>query len=1119
MIRLVAGLVSILFVFNCFAQEQDIPLIRFRDHHYWIQTLNGRNKLPSEIEYILPFSNPTETFFIQNGKKGVVSRNGDILIPAIYKNIQTLNKGFYFFETDSLFIGNIHSGFSCKGKLIDKNDHWAVIMSEDSLYALNFDTYHLAPYQISPNYQLLNNYIFRFDNDTTGRKLYYIDSIGTERNIPIWQEFHNQLFIFKRNGKTVVINEDFHQEFEEPSVISSSQFNPWMISVAKNGRVKLMDTRSGKILIDLEGDEIQLGLNFNMFSDYFMLRKGKKWGLLDESGNWILNCAYDKVGSNNGFIYGTNKKGNGTIIRISDRKKFPFPYETIESSCRFYKVSVGGLFGVIDTAQMKEILPPLFANLKIEDTLIIGQNISFQRRLGLDSNLKVIYDLTVPKFRDYSKLKRADHDPRLETQGWFYEEKELLDKDGFLVGMKTLYGLQNDTGKVIRNPSISEPRFLFGRDFILCFGGPLKLTEAGQEKKAEYFNIAYSKDGRLNKSENILSIQTADVYSKSYIRYKSTVSQGIITEDGQFKHFDLIDPYAPVYPRVCVSHKGTKELLKPNKISFDYETKLSTFLPKVIDENTMPNFPNVYNYKRPLEYQEAKWNFLDNKGNLLFEESFDFVFPFEDARSIVQLKGRWGVISDTGFVLPPIFHDVTNFEGKMATVKKDDMPNSESGALFLVQVKDSKPILRDVNFRDLKVDFDRVVSVDEDLLLVEKNGQAFLVNEELTTLEEDANKTTFIGNGMYFRKEEDAYNVYDLNGSSVCSTGDYRPNKMIFDAFILCKKKGKYYVFSAQGDSVCQSKSKKFQITAETAFITDGNKFHILMKDGRIITSKKNLELLPDNEGKFYGTIEAGKVKIYNTEGQKIASLRVTETPYLVSGRLIFKDENWNVLNLETKVIEEIPNDVSKVEIFDQFYHLITLKDKKQLLYNNHWEEIPLKRRYRIQYWEEGVLLLTSQNSSYLYANEQMIELPENWKVIGKSHFGKIIVSLNDRQFYINQQGEMLFGKTFETCRQFNGEGAAVKSYSGWTLINEKGEYIHYPSFGEIINATENTFIEQGRTTYGLYDRNGNELLAPIYQSIQLVDADLISCLLDGHIVYFHLSDVIKNKKLTSIQF
>jgi hypothetical protein len=506
---------------------------------------------------------------------------------------------------------------------------------------------------------------------------------------------------------------------------------------------------------------------------------------------------------------------------------------------------------------------------------------------------------------------------------------------------------------------------------------------------------------------------------------------------------------------------------------------------------------------------------LDQDGSYLFDEDFEFVYPFHLGRSIVKQKGRWGVVSDTGFVIPPIYHDVENYYAST-----DDMQDAgEQAGFYIVTKVDYKPILRDINFRELKIDFDRVVSKDEDLLLVEKNGRSFLLNEELDLLDEDAVKTTFIGNGMYFQKEEKEHFVFDLNGNLKCSTSDYRPYKMIFDNYVLCKRKGKYYVFSIEGDSVCQSKSKKFQLTAETAFISDGKKYHILLKDGTVITSKKNLELLADNEGKFYGTVESGKVKIYNTTGSKLFTVKTTSTPYLVNGRLIYKSDQWMVLNLSNGQEESLEEELSDVEVFDQFYHLITFKNKKQKLYNNQWEEIKLNKRYRIKYWEEGSLLLQSQGNYLLYANGELVELPTTWEIIGPSHFGKIIAKENNREFFINQKGELLFGKTFEKCSEFNGDAAAVKSYYGWTLINEKGDYLHFPCFGEIMNATENTFIELQRVTYGIFDQNGNQLLAPIYQKIEWVDKDLISCLLDGQIVYFHFSDLLQNRKSKSLQF
>lgn len=1111
MIRLGFAIVNFLLVCQVFGQE--IPLIRFRDQHFWIQDGNSKVQLPSTYEFVLPFQNPDYSFYIKNGKKGIIGNKGQEYTAAKYDKIEHLGQGFFSFFSDSIYTANIYTKELYVGRATKKNEYWVVISHPDSSFFLNLKTGKTVSQK--PNQRTYNTFLVEHYRDSLINKITLTDSTGRRKEITGIEEQivqNDTLFLFTQGDKKVVLTPSQIFQFTTRAKINFKSALNYTFSVSHNGLVKLYSIYSKDPLYEMEGEELEFDDN----PRYLQIKRKGKWGLIDYDRNWVMECKYDAIEVNKDYIVGANINRSGEILRLSDRKKFPFPYDQIYPGTAFHTVSYAGLYGVCDTSRFKEILPPLYAQVQTFDTLLVGITTESQRRMGIDSSLQVIYDITVPKFKEFRTKPRKDHDPRLDAQGWFYVENEVLDREGFLTGTRRTYGLVNDTGAMLLKPTLVTPRFLFGRNYVLFEAGSSNVSDGSKSYVAKEFGLGFL-DGKLNSGAGIYSIKQEDIFKNEYIRFRSNTKPGIITMDGKLVYFDLIDFLPERLPRVCFDTKDYKKINNPTKTSLVSVESINTGIPGIIQEKTSTTFINYSYYDKPVEYEGGKWNFLADDGSLLFEENLEFTFPFSQGRSIAKSNGKWGVLSDTGFVIPPIYNDINRlFTFREGTLSMSD---AELANIFIVTKSTNKPVLRDINFRELNVDFDRVVSKDEDLLLVEKNGSVFLLNEKLDVLDDEAEKTNFIGNGMYFKKDEEGYSVYDLNGTFQCGTQDYRPYKMIFDAYVLCKLKGKYFLFNIAGDSICQSKSKRFQITAETAFVSDGKKFHILLKDGTVITSQKNLELIADNEGKFYGTIEGGKVKVFNTKGERISSVKTNADPYLVNGRLIYKEDKWKVLNLIDGQTEEMQDELSEVEIFDQYYHLIKFKNKKQLLYDNKWNEIPLGKRFRIKYWEEGVLLLTGQNQSYLYANNEMIELPSSWKIIGASHFGKIIAEENGRQFYINQKGELLFGKTFLQCTEFNGEAAAVNSYSGWTLINEKGDYLHYPSFGEIVNATENTFIETKRTTFGLYDENGLELLEPIYQRIDLIEKDLLVCLLDGYIVYFHLSDILKNKRSNSINF
>jgi hypothetical protein len=309
---------------------------------------------------------------------------------------------------------------------------------------------------------------------------------------------------------------------------------------------------------------------------YIKVRRGNKWGLVDSEGNWILDCKFDEVNANLDFAWGSTKKRTGEILRLSDRKKFAFPYDYIYSLGSFYQVRLGDLNGVIDSTNFKEILPPMFSLGSAEDTLIIGQNTTFQRRIGLDSSRQVIYDLTVPKFREYNTLSNIGHDKRLDAQGWFFEEKERFDKDGFLIDKKKYYGLQNDTGKVIRKPYFTYPRYLANRDYILYFAG-VQLSKEGQKKSKPTITIWLTvetvpsiSNKKYGPSKRLMSI-TKDTFA---FFQSPTMASLIWTENTNCSTFSSTPPSI-----IPVSVLVQKEKILPRKKVKQVSTILKVFSP------------------------------------------------------------------------------------------------------------------------------------------------------------------------------------------------------------------------------------------------------------------------------------------------------------------------------------------------------------------------------------------------------------------------------------------------------------------------------------------------------------------------------------------------------------
>lgn len=306
-----------------------------------IDDATGEFILPIEYERIYK----QDTIFVvtKNKKKGVVNRKGKQLIPNKYDDIDNLG-GFLSHEYDGLL----------KVKI-------------DTLYGLvNGKNKTLLPVK----YTWLNDFEDKLVIAGINRKYGLFDGNGNEIQPLIYDYIQrkrtprSKIYFSTKNGMYGILNEDgtvkYKNEFKNVNQIHDDKNNLNLLSpyskyflqvIHKNGKEAVINGFNGEFVIPFTDIEIlQTIKNHYTNTTYFLVKKGAKYGIIDETNKIIIDLKYTYLDVSLTSIFNSTKnplkqtalvakKGNKYgVINLLNEVMVPFKYKHLK------KIGSDGLF-------------------------------------------------------------------------------------------------------------------------------------------------------------------------------------------------------------------------------------------------------------------------------------------------------------------------------------------------------------------------------------------------------------------------------------------------------------------------------------------------------------------------------------------------------------------------------------------------------------------------------------------------------------------------------------------------------------------------------------------------------------------------------------------------------
>ena len=287
------------------------------------------------IEYDKAFMESSNGFLVQKNKKfGWVSTDGKVLVPIIYDKLDNFygeKSGFTKAQIGSLFgIIRIH------------DNHLIIPVEFDQIYE-----YFGQNFLVEKNKKqgLIN---------TDGKIVAEIDFEFIKRsnteNSPILYPFRNGFYsLVDKNGNLKFKDEikSFHYILDDNYQIQAFASDYPQIKVENSkGKFGVLNEKTGEISIPTVYDEIYQNLE-GQKSSYYIVQKGKKWGVVNHVNETILPFDYESIDFYNAHYnfedeknvsFVAKKGGKFGAINLKKQVLIPFEYKELA------KISRSGLF-------------------------------------------------------------------------------------------------------------------------------------------------------------------------------------------------------------------------------------------------------------------------------------------------------------------------------------------------------------------------------------------------------------------------------------------------------------------------------------------------------------------------------------------------------------------------------------------------------------------------------------------------------------------------------------------------------------------------------------------------------------------------------------------------------
>ncbi len=1063
---------------SLFAQQ---PLVGNKDGLWTI--FQGANIVELPKTYI-DVGNPDQhgiSYFSENGQYGLINAKGEVLVKPNFRKIESLGSGYFgVVAPESNFILHHRDGSTMLDSCIrweQVENAWVKVTQKNKkTYLLNGESG--KKWQLDSNNRLVQHaFDYVLLHTRTGTTL--LDKVGREINLEGgFSTFGEDYLRIKSKEEDLLIFKC--NSMKLPQNMRSLAFKDDIIEYSLENRTVHL-TREGEVRLDVPYSKVEPGgIGRYIVSNDF------KYGLIDSDGNELIPLKYSSLQRNGSNYFARTSQGLG-VVSSSGREIVPCQYQTIYKSGAFYQVaSKLNLVGLYSTKLNKLILNTSYERVAVSEDKIRAWLSDNLRILSYDKDHNITDDLTLNN--TVSKFNRltggSEIDARLYGIGWFNEASPIFDEEGFRTGEILKWGLKDNSDSVITKPRFLEPIFVPQMNFSLIFSGRSEEFWYGSKLQLVH---AYTPidvtNGRFLDVGRIIALDTADIFSRNYIRYCSENGLGYITTDNKVHPLVYMDVKDHSIIRVASSKATSYQAVEeddPEGVYF-YNSNL-------MDDTREPlTWLDGKEEVPKIKFLNSEWNFLDTNGTLLFDEPFEFVERFKMERSIVKRNGKWGVCSKDSVIIPTIYSSVKRVAELGDTV-------------FQVQLSRTGTRFMDTLTNDLPIRIDKVLKNSPYFAIVQSDKMTKVINSDYEEISSTGKSLRLVDGDAYFEKRKKEFVVFDRNGFEIV-TLKVKPRGVLFDHFILFEKGSNFGLTDQFGDTLLEPIYKSILARGAYIIATGNSANSLLNSDGEVVFEAEAGTILADSGTENFAHVEGAKVTVYDRNGNKLKKFKNIIPDFFENNVLIETGRQSRYVSL-IELTDSLPEKITEAIVMNGNGYLLVCSDESYY-FDQSWkvlnDGLPFERA---KYLGEGAISAKGDTSMILFSPFNREDFPRGTR-FGQYNDGKLLVEGISKQWFVDQNFEMLFNRKFKFATEFIDGYAAVQEKNGWTIIDKNGYPKSLSSYQQIKALGNNIFSTPRCSMVGLISASGTQIVPPEFERITVLQNGVIQGVKDGTIFYF----------------
>ena len=978
----------------------------------------------------------------RQGRVGLLNQYGKEMLPPQYDDIKILDSLlFAVLDANDWMVVNVG------GKVILKNGYeqvnlWCgkyISFRKDKKWGIaNVDGKIIA----SPKFDEILFLKNQFFQTKLGNKFGLLTVDGKEilsNESDEIQVYNSQLLFFQKNKKWGAVNAK-GQQVIRPSFQSFFRLSDNFIKLISNARIFLYAIAQEKIIT-----KGQYETYYAFSNNYVLCKKNRKLGLLNASGNKLLEVQYDEIQYFCENQFRVNRDGKWGVVSFNDEIIIPLIYEFIRPlQYKMCVVKNGGRLGIVN-AKGKEQVASKFNRIFLEKNKAKAYQGDLLTVLNFDDagNLRgedqfenhLTLKIRGKKKQTTSANEAEVYNYQLEQFEWFYDARQ--DKWG-------LRKLEDGTVHI-------EPVF----DYVQVERN-VNFTLVGIEKrnKLSFDRTTYGFDMVFGLVDNenglvVTPLELLDVRFSDFKKGSPTArvvfadgSHGLVGTNGAYlaKDFAFIDDFQDGVARMSMRGKLSGNLKNKDKAI----GKVKSYLGKLLSPNYMTDFTQHdqdFRDEAALTCSNCEWGYIDTTAKIMVRPQYSFVEKMVNQVGIVELENKSGAVRSDGSTLLKCEYDEVSF-----------LKNTNNQMLKIYRSADKFGLIDTLAKVAIDLKYDEIGELTENRLAVMSKGLwgfADLKGKEIIRCR--YRKVGRFQEGYAAAQLGNKWGFIDENGGVVVEFKYHRVGNFK-DGLAWVSSRGKVGYINSEDEKVILPKfDKAYDFENNVARVVVNGEYGLINKVGEYFLRPKFNHINPFNEHGI-AVVQIGKERIRyglvnrtgNLVGEKFKQIGVFN-----EGLALVKNKNgYGYINPQGQVV--VPCEYSKGSGFSE--GLASVKKGGECGYIDKEGTVVIPLIYsRCLDFEDGkaIVFRGMRNAGVIDKTGSEIIEPSINGLVGFSDSRGLIRDASWNYYYITDEGRFYEG-FYDYAQAFQNGIAVVQKNGKWGIINQNGLPVVSPKYDKI---------------------------------------------------------------------